>query len=382
LYQDTPSKHTAIVPPTAGHHWQDAYTTTGGQRVPLRVLVHRPLPEEGILKRLALLGTHEPAFGTWDWQFQCTVEIPPPVPSVPTGRALGLDVGWRVCDTGLRVAVVTDGRYAWELRVPWDMAGANLRRRQRHYARYGAVPETTGSWRELWQRQHEMDLCLETCKAILASCDQTTWPVEARVAMGQLVKMRASGLRRLRQTLAAAGIIVAALDDWAATHAVAWRRMRASQLHLLRARTHLYRHFADWVARHADVVSWEGDLGLKALAEADVRGAYALDAARKYRQMAGLHTLRTSVREALATRGRTRLDAPAAYTTQTCAVCGAPIPPTPHLEGQCANGHWEDQDVNAATVLWRDIPEAQRPLPPAPLLVDRAQLARGLTRLA
>lgn len=385
LWQDSERKHTAILGPTPGHHWRDAYTTVGGARVRLRVLLHRPLPDDAVLKRLALLGTHEPAFGGWDWRFQCTVEMPPPVPLAPVGRAFGLDLGWRVRDHGLRVAVVTDGVSAWEMVLPWDMAGANLRRRQARYAKYGAILDTTGHWRHLWERQRALDLALEACKDHLGDlAPWDGWPPAAQASMVQLVRMRAGGLRRLRRTLAEAGVVVPVLEDWMTRHALGWKRFRASQHHVFRARAHLYRHFAKWLARHADVVSWEGDLGLKKMAEAGPTGEAALEAARRYRQMAGLSTLRGFIRESLASAGRTLLETPAASTTITCAVAGCPgvIAASPELELECSEGHRADQDLNAARVLWQAIPEAQRPpvtsLPP----VDWEQLRGRLVPLA
>jgi hypothetical protein len=157
LWRDGDQKHTAILPPDEGHHHRRGYTTVGGVRIPLRVLLHRPLPEDAILKRLALVGTYEPSFrrpdhNGWQWQLQMSLELPPVDEAPPpTGRVAGIDLGWRVWDYGLRVAVISDGEgHHWELAIPWDMPNRGLRRRQAWHMRDGTSLDATGSWRQLW----------------------------------------------------------------------------------------------------------------------------------------------------------------------------------------------------------------------------------------
>lgn len=390
LWRDGPDKHTAILPPLVGHHWRDGYMTVGGERIAWRILLHREVPTEAILKRVALTGRFEPSLrhqgdDGWRWSVLLSLEIPPWPSAEPTGRSMGLDVGWRVRKTGLRVAVVTDGTRAWELLLPWENANRQLRRRQQHYAsKDGVALETTGNWRRLWTWQSEIDQALEACKAALRSLDHTTWPEEARQMWQGHVRMRSGGLRRLARVLLADGCTVTCLDEWLVRHAVSQRRFRGAQLHILNQRKALYRLFAEWIARYADVVSWEGDLNLKTLAEADVTGNAALQQARKYRQMAGLTQLRQYIHEALAKRGRQVVDHEAAYTTQRCSVegCLGVITPGADLFLYCSEGHGEDQDVNAARVLWQDIPHSQRTMSRHVPLVDRDALHGRLVGLA
>lgn len=385
LWHDTPRKHTALV---LGHDRDTpGYMTMGGERVRCRVILHRLPPAEAILKRVALLGTFEPSLRTaqhdgWQWRFQLSLEMPPPGALPSQGRSAGMDVGWRVRADGLRVAVITDGVHCWEWRLPFDLANTKLRRRQRLYARHHATLESPGSWRQLWALQAEADRLLEECKAALATADHRLWPADAQALWAQAARVRAGGLRRLRRLLDDAGVVCVPLAAWASRYAVLLRRVRGAQIHLLRAREHLYRHLADWLARHFDVVSWEGDLDLHALAATDTPPEPALDASRKYRHMAGLSVLRGYVREALARYGRHLVDQKAAYTTQTCATCGAPVPPGAALVTTCVAGHAADQDVTAARNLWQALPDTERPVPPAPPGVDRAQMSRGVHRLA
>lgn len=386
LYTDHDRKHTAILEPTEGHHWRDAYMTIGGERVQLRVLLHREIPEGAILKRVALVGRYEPSFRTpqhngWEWEFLASIEMPAPEPAKPARRAMALDLGWRVREDGIRVAVVTDGEHFWEWILPFDLSNAQMRRRQRFYAERGLTLQTTGNWRELWDMQSSIDMALEDCKRHLRNLDITAWPEEAKLLMAQLTKVRATGLRHLRRTLEESGIVIKALTIWEEAYTLAIRRRRGAEIHCQRSRNHLYRHLADWLARHADIVSWEGNLDLKRLAEED-SDSFAIRHGQKYRQIAGLSVLRQYIRESVAKYGRTLLDVNMNKTSRICSVCFGEIAKTSKLEVSCDNGHFEDTDINSSLNLYRAIPVAQRRMLRELPQIDREQLARGLRRLA
>lgn len=401
LWTDHDRKHTAVLPAEPPHHHRPAYFTLGEQRVPLRVLVHRLPPEGAILKRIALLGTWEPSLRKpgdtgWRWRFQLTVEEPPPVPQAPVGRSGGLDLGWRVLEHGLRVAVLTDGQredgkggticHAWELVIPWDGTNAQLRWRLRGYAKAGIgleQLETTRHWQRLWAWQATIDQQVETCKQTLATLDHGPWPDEARHLWHGQARLRAGGLRRLARLLQAAGVACPVLEAWEAQHTVSQRRWRGAYLTMLAQREALYRRFADWVARHFDTVAWEGDLGLKAMAETRT-DQYALEAGKRYRHMAGLTQLRRFLREALAKRGRQLIDVPSAGTSRQCSVqgCAGVVRPGPRLEYTCSQGHRDDQDLNSALNLWYAMPPVRRGTTRAVPEIDREELRKALTRLA
>ena len=389
LWRDTPSKHTALLPPDPGHHPVNGYTTVGGTRIPLRIFLHRPFPDGAMLKRIALLGHYEPSFRTerkdgWQWRIQFALEIPP-FPQAPrVGRSGGLDLGWRVQKDGLRIAVLTDGMHCWEWRLPWDMANARQRRRQTWGVEHGLPAlETTGNWQRLWAWQGDIDAQLDACKRALLGIEKHAWPDAALQLWQGHVKMRAGGLRRLARMLQQHDIAVPLLEAWLMEHTLRQRRFRGAQLRLLRQRNSLYRLLADWLARSFDVLSWEGDLNLKKMAE-DVTDQIALEHAKKYRQMAGLSVLRQDIREALAKRGRRLVETPAAWTTRRCSVegCDGLIVPTAALQLQCSNGHWEDTDVNSAANLWVAIPRAIRSTSRIVPLIDRVPLERSIHVLA
>jgi hypothetical protein len=396
LWRDTPQKHTAILPPDPGHHHRRAYMQIGGVRVPLLVLMHRPVPADAIVKRIALLGTFEPSLrrpgnSGWFWRLQLTVELPPREKLPPTGRVAGIDVGWRVGAEGLRIAVLSDGQgHYWELALPWHMENRNTTRRQALYQRHGATLDTTGSWRQLWTWRTAIDEQLEACKQALHDVDHTHWPAEAQGMWTGHLKMRAGGLRRLRRALWQAGDIIQPLEEWHAWHSTQMRRYRGSELRLTRARNSLYRLVTDWIARHFDVVSIEGDLDLQELAEKPTktrkkRGKEGkTDAlsdsqrrerrANKNRQLASISTFRLYLTEAIAKYGRLLYEAPAAYTSRTCRTCGTRLTESADVWRVCPLGHGQDRDCAAADLLVLAIPDDRRPGSTSVPAIDRMQL--------
>jgi hypothetical protein len=385
LFTDHERKHTALLEPKPGRFWRKGYMTIGNERVPLRVLMHRDLPEGAILKRVALVGRYEPSFRTerhngWEWQFLASIEMPAPTPAPPARRALAIDFGWRVRKDGIRVAVVTDGEHFWELVLPFDLANNHMRRREKHFQALHLPLTATGDWRKLWDMQSDIDLAMETCKKKLAAIKIDHWPDEAQMLMSHVHSMRAKGLRTLRQILYTSGMTVGYLEEWHKAHTVALRIRRSCEIHCQRSRNALYRNFADWIARHADTVIWEEDLHLRDIAETpNAPTDYGLKHSQKYRQMAGVSTLRQYIRESLKKYGRTLLDT---KSPRTCSVCLAPMVKSKDLEVACEDGHWEDVDINNALTLFRAIPVAQRRMMREMPAIDRDQLKRGLRILA
>ena len=342
----------------AGYHGARAYFTVGGTRIPLDVTLHRDMPADAILKRIALCGENNPPFG-WTWSLMLTVEEPPRAVLPATGRTAALDLGWRVREDSIRIGVLHDGERSYEILLPFDLSSRHQRRlRERIEARGGQV-ETALSWHDISELQAAQDARLELCKGELLRCDRSAWPQEAQQMMSGIMKMRAGGLNRLARMLERAGITLPALAEWQARHLQLARRIRAAQLHQTNRKDYLYRLIARWIAENFDILAWEDALGLKEMAM-DASGEYAIEEAKKYRQYAGLYRLRQFIRETMNAPGRKLVDGGTAYSTRTCTVCGGQIEPSAKLWLTCENGHREDQDVNASRNLWQAIPEEMR----------------------
>src|SRR6266508_1921564 len=298
------------------------------------------LPAKCRIKQVALAGKRDSVFG-WSWSFQVRLEYPPEPARQSTGRVCGWDsAGWRKMDDYIRLGVIADNAgHFYELRVPLAIGAA-------------------------------------------------------RKIMGGIVRMRDSGLRRLRQKLAPIDSVAKqTIDDWDVEAASLNGTIRAFEKHVDNVKKGAYRQIAAWLNTF-DRVVWEGDLNLKQLAEAAggkkekrkkqyaETGKYGertsedrqLEASQRYRQIAGLYMLGQFVFEKIAicecshsTQQHFRqigpchcgcesyqearlIDGSTAYSTQTCPECGASIEAGGKLLLVCENGHKRDQDC--ATSLY------------------------------
>jgi hypothetical protein len=248
----------------------------------------------------------------------------------------------------------------YEIRLPFVFSGANERRRSEWIVAKGAEDHTISDWRHIWDWQRREDEWLELCKQKLLTIpkeDRDPWPEEGRKSFAGLSRMRAGGLRRLARLLNENGIedkFTQILAEWREKADLFRRRIRGAQLNAFAHRDDHYRKLADWLARSFSIISWEGNLELKVMAE-EVTGEYAIENAKKYRVLASLHLLRSYIRQAMAKHGRKLLNCGAAYSTRICVVCGGHIETGSKLLLRCDNGHQNDQDVNAATYFCSQI---------------------------
>src|SRR5262249_21173847 len=154
------------------------------------------------------------------------------------------------------------------------------------------------------------------------------------------------------------------IDDWDAEAAGLNETIRAFEKHADNVKKDAYRQIAAWMNAF-DKIAWEGNLSLKQIAEAPGKkkekrkkqyaetGKYGertpedcrLEASQKYRQIAGQHQLRDLMKQKHADRLQNEK---AAYSTRTCAECGARVEAGGKLLLVCENGHTRDQDVASA----------------------------------
>lgn len=365
--------------------------------VPFEIVMDRPLPEGALIKRVELSGFHERPF-EWKWSLIVSLQIPPHPVLLKTGRRAGLDLGWRNMGDGIRIGVLADNAGdLHELRLLYDLTSASDRKFIVRLKTQGIsnlpLPRDP---RAIQVTQRKMDDRLEACKIDLAGVDRSEWPGDARQMIAGVVKMRAGGLRRVRRALFKAGISYEFLEDWYFWHDAHLRRMRAAQIDWIASRNYLYRCIASWIANNYDVLGWEGDLGLKAMAEEAgkkktkrkdkhaqagewenrTQDERILKSSQKNRQWASLHILRGYIREAMNKRGRDLQDHPAAYSTQICNECGLRVTPGAELLLECEDRHLQDQDVNAARRFLTVVQNKTRAVAGFSASVNHSQLLR------
>lgn len=370
------------------------------ERIPIRVIMHRPFPAGAIVKRYSLLGHYEKSSRQWSWRMLFTLEIPPVNILYPlTNRAAAIDAGWRkmkdedrILEDRIRVAVIYDGHRAYELSVPFDLSNTRERRRS---AEQSDKPRI--DIRETWAIKSRRDGWLEDCKAQIRRLDVSGWPDDAIKSLTGIVKMRAGGLMRIRAILNGDGLRCEPIESWLAKDGPAWQQQRYIEQRWVATRDHLYRNFAVEIAEQIDTLIWEGDLGLKQMAE-DAgkkkerrKGKKAqsgewdertpdertLEASQKWRQMASLHKLRGWIREEMKERGKEIIEDETAYSSQICPKCNGKIESSPKLIVQCENGHVADQDVNAARYYWNRLDEDLRAVAGSLASVKRSQVLPG-----
>jgi len=383
--------------PTRGHFV--IHTPYDEITIPFEIVMDRPLPDGALIKGIALSGFHERPF-EWKWSLVFSLQVPPHPKAPSVGRVAGLDLGWRDMGDCIRIGMLADSAGDFrELRLPYDLSRNQDRKFIKRLESQGVVDRPMlRDIRLIRDAQRKMDDHLEACKIDLAGVDRSVWPDEARASMAGVVKMRAGGLQRIRRTLFEAGISYEFLEDWHFWHDTNLRRYRAAQIDWIAARDYIYRCIAAWIADNYDTVAWEGDLGLKRMAEAAGKRKKARkeeheetgewqertvddrisEASQKRRQWASLHTLRGYIAEAMKKRGRDLQGHPAAYSTQTCDECGQHIAPGHELIRECAERHVEDQDATAALYYLRIVQDYLRAVTGFSASVNHSQLLKAI----
>lgn len=368
----------------------------GAERIPLRLIMHRPFPSGAIVKRYSLVGHYEKSAEAWEWRMVFQLEVPPVRVLYPvTNRIVAIDAGWRVhreraiCEGDIRAMTIYDGHQAYEYVIPFDLSNARERRPE-----YAGKPRI--DLRETWEIKSRRAGWLESCKDDIRKLDVSAWPDRAIRALSGLTKMRDEGLLRIREMLEAEGLVCEPIEAWQEKDSQAWRQQRHIERRWIESRNSLWRQWAAELAEQCDVIIWEGDLDLRNMAEqagkrkakrkADhsLNGDWeertiderTLEAAAKWRVMASLSQARLWIREAMAKRVREIIDDQTAWSSQICSICNGRIEPSPQLMVECENGHRMDQDVNTCRYYWdrleEDVRAAAVPLAP----VNRSQLWR------
>lgn len=324
----------------------------GDETIVFSTILHRPIPADSVVKGFAWCGKRHPTKG-WRWSINITVEQPPYPRRIPTGRVCALDLGWRVMGAYLRVGVLGDSSgNLIELRLPLADTGTSFTRR------YG-LPD---SFKDVRQMGARLDTMVDECKGELKGLLPEKLPDGLRELASPLGQARQGGLirllRALEQQVESGGRefegALGVLRNWLERND-ALRRRRLDTLERLKGRRRwLYGNLAAWLAASYDRIIWEGDLRVSVLSVRPEHsaGGYALENSRKYRDWAAVGELRGVIRRAVVKAGGELIDGGTAYSTVTCAGCGARCEPSEKLFIECDYcGRRFDQDVNAAKNL-------------------------------
>lgn len=307
----------------------------------LPIRMHRPLPEDALIKSVAI--TRQGVGPDWRWHVFFCLERPN---GWRTHETLGkgkvaVDLGWRRVPTGLRVAVWRDEtEQTGELVLSEHFLWAMGKVRDLESIRDNLWNETIAALRA-WLKTHER---LPQWLADLTS-QLHLWKRKGRLE--RLYRFWSEHRFKGDQ------VGFAIVETWNKRDHHLWEWEAHLRDQTLADRREKYRIFADWLTKRYDEIVLE-DFDLRKVAELDKGGGEMWQAARRQRQWASVHQLRLCI-ESTAKRekvGVTKLKP--AYSTVVCAECGSleRWDKAKEIRHTClACGATWDQDQNAATNL-------------------------------
>lgn len=298
-------------------------------------ILHRPIPADASIKWAYLTKRMTACHPQWAVCFVLAREAGWAKSDTAQDGAVGIDVGWRVLEHGLRVAswVGTDGD-AGELILPT----ADVARWQKcrdlqsiRDTRFDAARD----WLAAWLAEHA-DVpawLLERCETL------RQWRSQARLAA---VVVAWRDLRFDGDVT-----IFAEMEAWRKRDKHLWTWQEAQRAKAIRWREDVYRNFAAQLSRRYETAYIE-DTNWRKMGELpDAEDTEAKTPAAYYRTVASPGRLLEIVRERFSDHAKM----PAENTTQRCHVCGGLVgfDAARHLEATCQHcgAEW-DQDVNAA----------------------------------
>lgn len=350
----------------------------GKEDVPFLVNIHRPIPDDALLKRVNFCGELVRPFG-WRWFIVFTLEVPELPKTQLTGRACAVDLGWRTMGDCLRIGTVTDSDgNQFEMRIPFNMSSCDdravakflLKRRERTGIGFDQLPEVSLQREE--EIQSAWDLRLEQVKAAIKP-RLAQIPEDLRPAKSAFHLVRNPRILKIyREMKKQVGIdppeVFKILQEWAKESQVFHCRLTHCRESYLKARDWYYGNLAAWIAETYDIIAWEGDLDLKEMSEKQGEKAeteserQALEASQKYRKYASLSDLRLKIEHSAKKRGKELVKMRTAYSSSVCSICGSPIVTSKvHLQVKCKKGHVVDQDINTTQYFLQQLlPEYHR----------------------
>jgi hypothetical protein len=305
------------------------------------MVLHRPFPDGAVIQEVVI--TRKSCAGRWHWNAVFTCRVPLPASTSTENRgACGVDVGWRMVDGGLRVAMIAheDGSRE-EIVLPQRLVDRALRYYELGSARH--------------QDRHEMLERLQAFNWERAPAALRTAAEEALAKRDEKGQPAASGLdlRRVAATWALAPTFHPEARqealDWAQDDRRSWlaasgRRRTAA------ARKDFYRNVAARLVAQCSLIGLE-KLDLAKMSE---QGKETLPPqARRMRVIAAVAELRQAI-ESAAKREGIRVHHHAGKSSFVCHACHheTAVPDRSQLYFTCGGcGRTHDQDVNAATNL-------------------------------
>lgn len=303
-----------MLPQTArkpyGRVWLRVGSAGKGGREPVWAVVpvvcHRPIPDDAVVKWAYLVRRRVATHDEWSVQFVLAREGGWPKTRATSG-AVGVDVGWRALDVGLRVAywVGDDGREG-QLVLPWEDVARWERVESLASTRsdnFNAARDALASW-------------------LTTAADVPEWLTETTATLGQwrsAARLAALAIRWRGERFAADEDALAVLEAWRVQDKHLYDWQEANRLKAQNWRRDVYRRFAAILGREYRTVAVE-DADWRDLAKLpDVDSDETAVARVRYLQRVAAVGI---LREELASRAARAVMVETADTTRRCQACG------------------------------------------------------------
>lgn len=308
------------------------YMQICGYELVFRTILHRDIPAGSILKSATLKSVK--AGKNTRWSVSLVVEMPPGdgVPAQGAGVA-GIDVGWRVSDDTIRVAVVS-GDDTEEICLPPRM----LKREER-----------------IRDIQRERDGVLEAMKKQIPAMLPADLPAELKANWHMARQGRFVRILRYLSDNNPGHFLVAEIDRWRRKDRRMVDELAGLKARNIRDRRAYYYNTAHRLCRkYGKVVVENLDLAAMARRTDVAREGEPPEASRFYSRIAAVGSF-TEILKTVAGKTGTEFEAvDPQYTTMKCNECGEIVHPADraalHWECPSCGAIW-DQDVNAARNL-------------------------------
>lgn len=372
----------------ADNNWQSRRSrlTTGiyglgieNTLIPFRILLHRRLPSDSLIKQTQLNGKFDFLNRRWTWYLNITCQTVPPEEIKPFLPIAAIDLNYRRIDDYLRIGYVVDSNgNQFEIRLPViekpsrrllnTLKVVNAARNRQNLPEFSVAEFFPVTIFDSWEWQAKNDLLLEEFKETMANLlgsVKENLPEEVRQAIKNLPKMRRTGLLKLwHLTREAEDIMVRKihqlLDNWKKLDLENLNKIKKTNTHLINKRNKAYENITKWLKSNYSHLVYEKDFSLRKIAEESPKISLhskqiAIRLGAKYRNFAALSILRQKLCEHN-TNGWL-IGAEMRNTTRKCCVCEALCEQTGQLKITCPNGHEADQDYQACQNLLSEVPK-------------------------
>jgi hypothetical protein len=321
------------------------------EQISLKVVVHRRIPTDAVVKRIALTGMKQSPAMRWKFALVFTVEEPMRERHAPWKECIGIDIGWRKMDESLRVCVAYDGSN----HLPITEGGK-------------LSPHGAGLFLPLsWSSKDLGEVSLERKRSIQSYRDQLLEQCKESLRQqlphlpAAFAQMRNGGLVRLLRVLEENGSNSCSVDmirKWKRNNDQLTRKMLLLDNRMRSRREWVYRNFASRIASEYKKIRVENIELHEMAAKNSVKESPALQAAAHYRNYAACGELLAALKHAAGERVEM---INARLTTRLCAKCGAVFESESELVGHCSNlqcssSNGYDQDWNAAENIYANRP--------------------------